>query len=947
MAEVFCDVSGIDPLGAKMSCNLPGNKRPKALNAAFPREIVEAEVRLFLMKHVGHLELLDEAFIRCLMEDWTAIPCPEIKLPSRFGQALPDGTRTKGGLLFGQLIPRFDNRIIARCPITYERVYQSVLADTDDAEQAKHRANKESKVPTKDCREFLRFRWAMQVANIRVAQDGSRDLKALDSRDRKALDQAIPKEGYFTPSGLKSAVRRITGGVLNNLDQLLLHPDAADALLIEPARKALARTGWGETALGLPDGILNVVLNKLRRGVAIDLDWIISFHPAAGPLFEAAATATAAEKPQETREGILMDWKAQKAEARIVSGRAPFSREVMREVDEFVFSTNRHPLEGAPAANDNGPLYRSESIRQAQLLREVDEQTNNRLVRHRLLILERLHKDILNEFAEGDPNRISQATIEVNRDLREMSGKTTEDIKKELGSRLGNFKSVATKLGNELNPHGIRASASLIRKARIADDLGWKCPYTGQSFDALDLHARTVDKDHIIPRSQRPSDSLDSLAITFSEVNRMKGAKTAFAFIQEFGGQPVPGRPGLFIQTAQQFETFVKSLDTRKGHIDDQKRKKKRKDFLLLDSYVEKEFTPRDLTQTSQLVRMGAQMLERAYLGNSVKPAITSLPGSVTGTIRKAWNLTGCLAAANPLVLNPDDLDQNGNPRPHAKAEIRGITHLHHALDACVLAFASLYLPRDGGIWEMLVKRRLTTEEARELRARLGGMVQVAADGTFQISELPNVLKEQIWQRLAEKRVFQHSPTRKHGLRVDQNAWRVLGVNDGVATLRQRMRQADGTKTTKETTKKVSKVLGVSPIGGTGKLQKNQAGLVIRDNYGIALDPEPQIIPFHKVHQRLCELTRKNAGKPPRVLRKGMFIEIPNKLPGRGGDYRGVWIIKSAKLTEAYGFCLDLGTAEGISLARGNARLDVLLRSGMRLLKSTYTGIPQISHKST
>ena len=72
-----------------------------------------------------------------------------------------------------------------------------------------------------------------------------------------------------------------------------------------------------------------------------------------------------------------------------------------------------------------------------------------------------------------------------------------------------------------------------------------------------------------------------------------------------------------------------------------------------------------------------------------------------------------------------------------------------------------------------------------------------------------------------------------------------------------------------------------------------------------------------------------------------MLIEIPNKLPGRGGDYRGVWRIKSVKLTEAYGLCLDLGTADGIPLARGNARLDVLLRSGMRLLSSLYTGIPE------
>jgi hypothetical protein len=943
MAEVFCDVSGLDPLGSKTSCNLPGDKRPKALNAAFPREVVEAEVLRFLQKHVGHLDHLDDAFIRCLMEDWTAIPCPGIKLPSRFGQVLPDGTRTKGGLLFGQLIPRFDNRIISRCPITFESVFQSVLADSGDTDLAKRRADKESKVPSKNCREFLRFRWAMQVANIRVAQEDATGLRPLDAGERKALDQAIPKEGYFTPSGLKQAVRGITGGAPDNLEQLLLHPDAAEALLIDPARKALARTGWGHVALELPDRLLRVLLNKLRRGALLELDSILTTHPDVATLFDEAATALANKRNQKNQQEILEEWRTEQAAAHPMSGRAPFSREVMREVDHFVFSTNRHPTEGAPGASDNGPLYRSETIREAQLRREIDEQTNNRLVRHRLLILERLHTDILREFADSDTTRVSRVTIEVNRDLRELSGKTNKAIKQELGIRLGNFKQVSEKLEKDLAAHGIRATAGLIRKARIADDLGWKCPYTGQSFDALALHSRAVDKDHIIPRSQRPSDSLDSLVITFSEVNRMKGDRTARQFIEEFAGQPVQGLPGLHVCTPQQFEDFVKSLDSRRGHPDDQRRKKKRKELLLLERYVEREFTPRDLTQTSQLVRMGAQVLERAYLSNPARPVITSLPGSVTGNIRKAWKLTACLATANPLVLNPEDPDSNGNPRPHAKTDIRGITHLHHALDACVLVFASLFLPRDGGVWELLVKRRLTPKEVDELRKRLGGMVRIAQDGSFQIADLPNFLKEQIRLRLAERRVFQHTPTRKRGLRVEQNAWRVVGIKDGEATLRQRMRQADGSRTTKHATEKISKVHGVFPQGGNGKLKKIKAGLVIRENYGLALDPEPQIIPFHKVHQRLCELTRKNGGKPPRVLRNGMLIEIIQRT-GKA-DYRGVWKIFSLK-NNSSGLAVDMGRPDVVALKNKtpghkiNVSLRTLLAAGLIVCDTGLVGIP-------
>ena len=55
MAETFCAISGIDPLGKKKSCNLPGDKRPKGQNAAFPRPIVEGEVRRILEAHVGKI----------------------------------------------------------------------------------------------------------------------------------------------------------------------------------------------------------------------------------------------------------------------------------------------------------------------------------------------------------------------------------------------------------------------------------------------------------------------------------------------------------------------------------------------------------------------------------------------------------------------------------------------------------------------------------------------------------------------------------------------------------------------------------------------------------------------------------------------------------------------------------------------------------------------------
>src|SRR5690606_14548402 len=103
-----------------------------------------------------------------------------------------------------------------------------------------------------------------------------------------------------------------------------------------------------------------------------------------------------------------------------------------------------------------------------------------------------------------------------------------KQIEQDLGLRLSNHSKVAKKLeeafaGQTYNGRPITITAGLIRKARIAEDLGWTCPFTGKPYEPINLVSKYVDKDHIIPRSNRPSDSLDSLVITFSEINRWKG----------------------------------------------------------------------------------------------------------------------------------------------------------------------------------------------------------------------------------------------------------------------------------------------------------------------------------------------------------------------------------------------------------------------------------------
>jgi CRISPR-associated endonuclease Csn1 len=978
MAEVFCDISGLDPLGTKISCNLPGEKRPKGLNAAFPREDVEREVRTILEKHIDKLPNLDTNLITALMEDWTVLPCDSIRLPARYGQILANGKRSPGGLLFGQLIPRFENRIISTCPITFERVFQRLLAEGADIAKAKHEAAKLAKVPAKDCPEFLHFRWVMQIANIQVATGEGRKTRSLSVDERKQLDSKMRERGFFTSKQFKDAVRTITGGPSDNIDQMLTHPDAEKALVLDPARKAISRTPWDTLLQSFSAQVQKRAIGRLRRGKSICLGSLFA-EDAATPdgTIENFLTAFNSKKGRKENPITSKDLLATTVRCEALTGRAPYSRAVMKEVTKFVLTTDRHPTE------EGGPLYRSETIRKAQLERAIDEQTNNHLVRHRLLILERLHRDILREYSTNDPSRIARVTIEVNRDLRELSGKTAKEVAQDIGQRLSNFKSVTARLEKAFAGKNIRITPGLIRKARIAEDLGWKCPYTGKDFDEFDLLYRKVDKDHIIPRSERASDSLDSLVITFSSVNKMKGKRTAALFIEEEQSKPVPDMPNVEIRTLTDYKAFVEKLETFKGHDDDKRRKKRRREMLQLRDYVEKEFTPRDLTQTSQLVRLGAQILERAYAAQDKKPVIISLPGSVTGAVRKSWNLLGCLATANPLVINNNELDEHGKPKIHNKTDIRGITHLHHALDACVLALTSRFFPRDGGVWELLVKRRLNSAEQASLKARIGSNVEFTKEGEIKLAELPSYLKEQVRLRLAERRVVQHQPSDLSGMECDQTVWRVFDPEDShlnskrlgrwlagrgvtvpsvdgrtVVIISRKRKGISGEKSSAKNVLRETKtwiwsydikdktaLVGLEPSGYAdgAKLRSQKAVKILGNNFGISLDPEPTIIRPFRIWHQIAELSTRNGGKPPRILRIGSIIQVKEKTIK--SDYRGVWMVRGVQLNQRSGYLLDLSPADHITY-RGvdgcfqQVSLATILKCGLEMKMPLLTGIP-------
>jgi CRISPR-associated endonuclease Csn1 len=268
---------------------------------------------------------------------------------------------------------------------------------------------------------------------------------------------------------------------------------------------------------------------------------------------------------------------------------------------------------------------------------------------------------------------------------------------------------------------------------------------------------------------------------------------------------------------------------------------------------------------------------------------------------------------------NPQVLDENGDVKN--KTDIREITHLHHALDACVLGLASNFIPNNGRVWELIVKRNLNDSEKQQLQAL--GVFEFNQENRFGMSDVAERLKEQIRQRLAEKRVVQRIPARMDGMRVEQNTWGVgPKQEDGTVLVHQRIRQADGSRKSKEVPEKKIKLLGLAPSKGTGKLAANKGVLIIPDNYGVAIldhanDPKDKfvIIPWHMVYKRIFKgidgeksLLDRNSGKMPRILRNGQIIRVI------GGTYKdqGAWKVTSIK-NQKTGIKLNLAQPDTVN----------------------------------
>ena len=917
MAETFCAVLGLDPLGEKKSSRIYF----KGKSAAFPRSVVEAEVREILSAHVSVLPKADEKLIEELMVRVPEELRREQNIPARFSD--------RGGLLFGQYVPRFDNRIIGKCRITGKNV------------------------PLKNCREYLLYRWGRLMNNLTVF-DVCGGTRVLSSSERKALHAKMQEAGFFDKNSINAALKEVTGCDPANTESYFLTEEMEEALILDPVKKLIAKKTYIKDFWRYfsPRG-KKIFAARLAQGKTLRLSSCVEEMKAWGDWQEMpqffAVIETLQSSENKKKSGKRRNLLNLKMEASFPSGRASYCREILKKTFE-------EALDGKDSTQEGGCLYETEEIRDRLLGRIagmdapdstekwIASQTNNHMVRHRLLIFSRLLEDIVDEYADGNAENIGDVIIEVIKELKEFSGLNSKEIARKLNEKNENFSLVSKKLEDEVRDIGVVVNGSLIRKARLLEDQNFACPYTGQKIDYPHLFGGALEIEHIIPRSLRPSDSLSSCVMTFRAVNEMKGQRTAMQFMKEFAGKDVPGL-NLQIQTLKDFERWVdahKRQKLRKGFSkDDQLRCRRRAELLLLEKYDNRnaDFTERDLTQTSHLNKMAIRLVKR-NLGINAR----HLAGAITGFVRKNMKIDECLVAAVPRMQRAARVGENDS-RKLTKSEMREHSHLHHAMDAVTQGLTGLFFRTED--WKLLVKRNLTERERAILSVKYGNLLVFSEKGQIAMTELPKSFLSSISDCLKECRVVQHVPAKMHGMSVEQTTWSI-GTADSLSgkvsiaqrTTDQKQNRCDsnGKRFVKTGEEKPSLLLGFNvPENKKSKLKNIKGVVKICENWGCALDPESVVLPHFKVFPRLRELRERNGGKPVRVLRRGQQIEILS------GKFKGVWVVVSIK-DNASGIALDLNATDKIKVenktsdSKINVVLSSLIRSGLKILKPRYTG---------
>lgn len=358
----------------------------------------------------------------------------------------------------------------------------------------------------------------------------------------------------------------------------------------------------------------------------------------------------------------------------------------------------------------------------------------------------RVVKDIWQNYGKGKENFFDEIHIELGREMKNDKG-TRERMSKQISQNENTnlrIKAILTELKNDgindirpfspsqqeilkIYEEGIYSNENRKEKIEEVDKIrknakpttleinkyklwleqGYISPYTGQPIMLSELFTTKYQIEHIIPQSRLFDDSLANKVICESEVNDLKGNKTALEFILKNEDRIVTLSGGKTVKI------FTKEAYSQ--HITAYYGKNKNKQKRLLSEDIPEKFIERQLNDTKYISKIVKNLLSKIVREDDEQEVtskhIVSLNGSITSKMKQDWGLNDVWnkiitprferlnAITNSsdfgkLELKKDAFGNTGKqvfqttvPDEIAKGfSKKRIDHRHHALDALVIA---------------------------------------------------------------------------------------------------------------------------------------------------------------------------------------------------------------------------------------------------------------------
>ncbi len=346
-------------------------------------------------------------------------------------------------------------------------------------------------------------------------------------------------------------------------------------------------------------------------------------------------------------------------------------------------------------------------------------------------------KRLLSEFANPKydvdnvrPQSPSQAEILKIYEEGVLSSETDipEDIS-DISKRLGNLSK--------------KISERDIMKYKLWMEQKYLSPYTGQPIPLSKLFTPAYEIEHVIPQSRFFDDSLSNKVICESEVNKAKGNKLGYEFIQQQGGAIIAGTGGKEhkILDLRQYEDFVKQ------HYGNNRSKMRK---LLMDE-IPDGFIQRQLNDSRFIARKALEIFSHLVREEGEQEAVSKnvIPtnGSITTRLKTDWGMNDVwndIVAPRFERLNKKTGSElfgswvNKDGKRYFQTDIplemsrnfskKRIDHRHHAMDAIVIACTTRnhvnYLNNSSAISS---KRELR----HDLQHKLCSKVKTDANGNY------------------------------------------------------------------------------------------------------------------------------------------------------------------------------------------------------------------------